>query len=559
MTGSTTTVTRGTRARRLAAAAALVGIVGLLGALAWGPAGAQTTTTTSSSTTSTTVDPAALAAAAAAQLVLPRATIATNPPPTRAQLAGLATWLWVQPGQPVVTRASAGATTVAVTATPASVRWDTGDGQSLTCAGAGVAYDPSRPASAQHSDCTHTWPRSSAAASGGAFHVTATLTWALSWAGGPLGTRTTSASLDLVVAQAQGLDRPPVPVPGQSILGDQGATAGPGQGWDGKLATDNGGGDNVFSSLWHTVSHCFGGGGHTCLKVAGTVAAGLATAVAVGAICSTGVGCLILAGVAAGAVAGGVGGYLFCPDHDLACIAKGAGAGALGGLAFAGVGLLAGPVVAGAAAAFVATLASQLLNGRPVDPKSLAVNTGIGALLGGLLGALPGGSGADDVTPAPNGTVDVPGPGAGDPPVEPPTEPPGGPIAPPTDEVPLINGRRPINSKYAGRVYNGPEWTPELAAKYPNGVRFTDQGFPDFSPYSKQTVYSAELLSGDVNTDLKALNLPPAPEGYTWHHVEDGHTLQLVPTDLHEAIRHTGGAAVVRNLNEKEASPTHVP
>ncbi|RYF56710.1 MAG: HNH endonuclease [Comamonadaceae bacterium] len=34
--------------------------------------------------------------------------------------------------------------------------------------------------------------------------------------------------------------------------------------------------------------------------------------------------------------------------------------------------------------------------------------------------------------------------------------------------------------------------------------------------------------------------------GYTWHHVEDGHTLQLVPSDIHAAVRHTGGIAVLK-------------
>ncbi|MDB2140062.1 HNH endonuclease [Clostridium butyricum] len=36
------------------------------------------------------------------------------------------------------------------------------------------------------------------------------------------------------------------------------------------------------------------------------------------------------------------------------------------------------------------------------------------------------------------------------------------------------------------------------------------------------------------------------PKGYTWHHVEDGRTLILVPSDLHGEIRHTGGASLIR-------------
>ena len=37
------------------------------------------------------------------------------------------------------------------------------------------------------------------------------------------------------------------------------------------------------------------------------------------------------------------------------------------------------------------------------------------------------------------------------------------------------------------------------------------------------------------------------PDGFTWHHVEDGITMQLVPTDLHDVVKHTGGAAVIKN------------
>lgn len=45
----------------------------------------------------------------------------------------------------------------------------------------------------------------------------------------------------------------------------------------------------------------------------------------------------------------------------------------------------------------------------------------------------------------------------------------------------------------------------------------------------------------------KAVGYPKTPEGYTWHHVEDGKTMQLVPEDIHWEVMHTGGAAVIRN------------
>jgi len=38
---------------------------------------------------------------------------------------------------------------------------------------------------------------------------------------------------------------------------------------------------------------------------------------------------------------------------------------------------------------------------------------------------------------------------------------------------------------------------------------------------------------------------PTPPKGYTWHHVEDGRTMELVPKGLHDKIEHTGGRAAM--------------
>jgi hypothetical protein len=107
-------------------------------------------------------------------------------------------------------------------------------------------------------------------------------------------------------------------------------------------------------------------------------------------------------------------------------------------------------------------------------------------------------------------------------------------------------GVRIINKKYAGQVY---KLEGELAAKYPNGVKFNKDGFPDFSPYAKVRV-KIDGLKGNTGSDFTAANravgLKETPKGYTWHHVEDGRTMMLVPTDLHQAVRHTGGAALIR-------------
>jgi RHS repeat-associated protein len=119
-------------------------------------------------------------------------------------------------------------------------------------------------------------------------------------------------------------------------------------------------------------------------------------------------------------------------------------------------------------------------------------------------------------------------------------------------EINLVNGRLPINSKYAGETYPLDNLSPELQAKYPNSVEFTSQGFPDFSPYAQAEV-QLDGLTGVYQTDAslanEAIGLSATPDGFVWHHVEDATTMQLVPQDIHQAVRHTGGAAIIRGAN----------
>ncbi len=110
-----------------------------------------------------------------------------------------------------------------------------------------------------------------------------------------------------------------------------------------------------------------------------------------------------------------------------------------------------------------------------------------------------------------------------------------------------LQGVKIINKKYAGKTY---KLDGELGKKYPKGVKFTEEGFPDFGPYQIDKV-EVEGLVGDASSDFKkalkaSKKYDKTPKGYTWHHVEDGKTLILIPTDLHDAVRHTGGAALIR-------------
>ncbi len=84
---------------------------------------------------------------------------------------------------------------------------------------------------------------------------------------------------------------------------------------------------------------------------------------------------------------------------------------------------------------------------------------------------------------------------------------------------------------------------------HPSGVRFTAEGFPDFSPFAKARV-ELKGLTGNYAKDAamanKAVGLRATPENMVWHHVEDARTMLLVPKDIHSAVRHTGGSAILR-------------
>lgn len=125
----------------------------------------------------------------------------------------------------------------------------------------------------------------------------------------------------------------------------------------------------------------------------------------------------------------------------------------------------------------------------------------------------------------------------------------------------LANGRLPINAAYAGKVYDGDEWTKKLALKYAGGIRFTIFGFPIFAPWIYQhngirarVDFGTDGFGGNHDTDFTAVRqlyrimladpLWVEPADYTWHHSEDGRYMELVPTDLHDAVRHTGGVSL---------------
>jgi hypothetical protein len=160
--------------------------------------------------------PITVARDALAQLDLPPGAIRMAPDTGHDQLVGARTWLWVDPStwHSFSATAAVGAVAATATAQPTKVVWSMGDGESVTCTGPGSPYDSSRPDSAQSTDCSYTWPSSSARQPGNAFTVTATVYWEVSWTargapgGGNLGTIASPPSRVAVrVAEAQALNQ----------------------------------------------------------------------------------------------------------------------------------------------------------------------------------------------------------------------------------------------------------------------------------------------------------------------------------------------------------------
>ena len=107
------------------------------------------------------------------------------------------------------------------------------------------------------------------------------------------------------------------------------------------------------------------------------------------------------------------------------------------------------------------------------------------------------------------------------------------------------------NIEYAGAIMephanSNPAY---IKSKYGN-IYMSTQGFPIFDDYAIARLEFPDL-TGDDAIDIARANLAhhgtqASIPGYTWHHLEDGKTLILIPTELHEAYRHTGGASLIR-------------
>jgi hypothetical protein len=122
--------------------------------------------------------------------------------------------------------------------------------------------------------------------------------------------------------------------------------------------------------------------------------------------------------------------------------------------------------------------------------------------------------------------------------------------------TPDFNTRLPADGKgtWAGQKGNS-RWTPDPNI-YPNARPVTYRnGYPDFTPNATRSVEIEMSQTGNRAADFRAadqavrrqLNDPnwQRPRDMTWHHVENGTTMQLVPSNVHQAAQHSGGVDIV--------------
>lgn len=132
------------------------------------------------------VTPRQLLVQALSQLQIPVIPAATAPPRGKDGLVGLPEWFWIPAAdwQPRSVTVRAGPVWATATAAPVGITFDPGAGlEPMSCTGPSTAYDPAKPASGQHTDCSYTYAQPSAGQPGNAYQATLIVTWRVSWTG----------------------------------------------------------------------------------------------------------------------------------------------------------------------------------------------------------------------------------------------------------------------------------------------------------------------------------------------------------------------------------------
>lgn len=126
--------------------------------------------------------------------------------------------------------------------------------------------------------------------------------------------------------------------------------------------------------------------------------------------------------------------------------------------------------------------------------------------------------------------------------------------APPSN--PFGVSKLPADGTWKGSRGNS-VWEPDVTTK--RGQEILDatggkpitfkDGYPDFSPYATHRVEIE--MTGNNYADFKAANkaagLDETPPGMTWHHNQDGVTMELVPSKLNNNVPHDGGASLIKS------------
>ena len=139
-----------------------------------------------------------------------------------------------------------------------------------------------------------------------------------------------------------------------------------------------------------------------------------------------------------------------------------------------------------------------------------------------------------------------------------------------------VNGHMPKNFEYAGKIYSiekeNPKVFKKLCEKFPDlieelkkGVQFSKDGYPDFEPFrqAKLVVFEHPFTTRlHVNWEADRYLWPGCTASFgdrmrreyslVWHHLEarpaQSPGLELLPSDLHKALQHTGGYAVKKTV-----------
>lgn len=127
-------------------------------------------------------DPAVLAQQALGAIQLTVPTVQLAPAPPAKSYVGLDTWMWMPQGQwaPLTNTVTAGATTVTVTIEPRWVTWNMGPG-SKVCYDAGRVWQVGQMPPGSTTSCSFKYTRVSDFQPGGAWPVSAAITWRVDW------------------------------------------------------------------------------------------------------------------------------------------------------------------------------------------------------------------------------------------------------------------------------------------------------------------------------------------------------------------------------------------